>query len=411
MKIFNDWAIANNENRDPAEIDPPELDALLARFFLGARKKDGGEYEPDSLSSIQNSIDRHLRDKKVDYSIKRDTVFSHSRRVLEAKRKALKSMGKGNKTAKAESLSQDEIKVLFEKKVLGAGNPEALLNTVWLNNGVYFGLRGRQDHTNLCWGDVTLKYTTAGKEYLEFNERNTKTRSGAHKGDYRKVAPKMFSQPENDNCPVKMYKLYRTHRPQDLNVPEARFYLRPLSGNLQSETWYSHQPAGKTRLGQMMPRMAEQGQLQGRKVNHSTRKTFATSLVQAGVTPNEVAHLGGWKNVQSVNEYSVPSVEQQEQSSSILSTVMLPDCNKLVSDKACILPSVSTHTGTVTTAASSSSSKSCSTLANCEQSCLPFTLFSGAHISGGSITINIMPPLKKLKYSHHSTSSSQEELN
>ena len=27
-------------------------------------------------------------------------------------------------------------------------NPEALINAVFLNNGAYFGLRGRQDHVN-----------------------------------------------------------------------------------------------------------------------------------------------------------------------------------------------------------------------------------------------------------------------
>ena len=28
----------------------------------------------------------------------------------------------------------------------------------------------------MCWGDVKLKETADGKEYLEFNERQTKTR-------------------------------------------------------------------------------------------------------------------------------------------------------------------------------------------------------------------------------------------
>lgn len=49
-----------------------------------------------------------------------------------------------------------------------AGNPYSQLNTIWLNNGVYFGLRVRQDDTNLLWGDVELKKTSVGKEYLEF---------------------------------------------------------------------------------------------------------------------------------------------------------------------------------------------------------------------------------------------------
>jgi hypothetical protein len=36
----------------------------MTRFFLGVLKKDGTEYEPDSLGSMYNSLDRHLRDMK-----------------------------------------------------------------------------------------------------------------------------------------------------------------------------------------------------------------------------------------------------------------------------------------------------------------------------------------------------------
>jgi len=49
-----------------------------------------------------------------------------------------------------------------------SGDPEILLQTVWLNNGVYFGMRGRQDHVNLLWGDIELKTAPDGREYLEF---------------------------------------------------------------------------------------------------------------------------------------------------------------------------------------------------------------------------------------------------
>ena len=36
-------------------------------------------------------------------------------------------------------------------------NPEALINAVFLNNGAYFGLRGRQDHVNMTWGWYTAE--------------------------------------------------------------------------------------------------------------------------------------------------------------------------------------------------------------------------------------------------------------
>lgn len=46
--------------------------------------------------------------------------------------------------------------------------PDSLRYTVWFNNAIHFGFRGRQDHTNMLWGDLELKQTSDGKEYLEF---------------------------------------------------------------------------------------------------------------------------------------------------------------------------------------------------------------------------------------------------
>ena len=37
-----------------------ELDHLLCKFFMNIRKKNGQEYEPDSISGFQRSIQRYL---------------------------------------------------------------------------------------------------------------------------------------------------------------------------------------------------------------------------------------------------------------------------------------------------------------------------------------------------------------
>jgi hypothetical protein len=55
------------------------------------------------------------------------------------------------------------------------GNPEALLNTVWLNNTLHFGMRGRKEHVDMLFGDVKMMTTPTGEQYLEYNERLTKT--------------------------------------------------------------------------------------------------------------------------------------------------------------------------------------------------------------------------------------------
>jgi hypothetical protein len=68
MKVITDFftSISIGEERAPGQIHPPpkDIDSIMARFFLGVLKKDGTGYEPDSLGSVYNSLDRHLRDMK-----------------------------------------------------------------------------------------------------------------------------------------------------------------------------------------------------------------------------------------------------------------------------------------------------------------------------------------------------------
>ena len=49
-------------------------------------------------------------------------------------------------------------------------------------------------HHKLRFRDFTSKETSDGKAYIEFNERDTKTRSGATK-ESRAFKPKMWSNP------------------------------------------------------------------------------------------------------------------------------------------------------------------------------------------------------------------------
>ena len=59
----------------------------------------------------------------------------------------------------------------------------------------------------MTWGDVK---TASGQEYLEPNERQTKTRSEEITRDGQKVSPKMFSVPQNERDPTAEYELGRT---------------------------------------------------------------------------------------------------------------------------------------------------------------------------------------------------------
>ena len=66
---------------------------------------------------------------------------------MKAKQKQLKRHGLRNRPKATMALTDDEIEILFEKKLLGSSSLQAPLNTVWLNNIIHFGLRGCKDRT------------------------------------------------------------------------------------------------------------------------------------------------------------------------------------------------------------------------------------------------------------------------
>ena len=60
-------------------------------------------------------------------------------------------------------------------------------------------------------------------------------------------------------------------------------------------------------------------------MNHSTRKTFATTLRQSDRPITEVAQLGGWKSVSTLTHYNVLSIKQQSKASKILFEIAVPE--------------------------------------------------------------------------------------
>lgn len=122
ISIFTAWLKEEkNEQREPESIPSNELDKLLAMFILAVRNCNTGDnYEPDTLVSKYNSIGRYLREKGAG-NINADEAFRHSRQVLAAKKKELKTQGLGNKKNRAEPFAESDIARLKEKNLLGAG--------------------------------------------------------------------------------------------------------------------------------------------------------------------------------------------------------------------------------------------------------------------------------------------------
>ena len=158
-------------------------------------------------------------------NILRNDEFAFSQKVLEAKRKTLVVQGKGNHPNTTRSLTKEEDK-LFQSGAYGAKNPVALQRTVWWILSLHFGFRARNESCKLCWGDVSLQTDPIqdGCEMLVWlSERGTKTRKGEENGHRRPFLPKAYAT--ITEVPVQFYKLFRSHRPEEMNEPDAPLFL------------------------------------------------------------------------------------------------------------------------------------------------------------------------------------------
>ena len=121
----------------------------------------------------------------------KNVQFEKTRKALQSKQRDLKRKGMSNKPNASAALSEEDIQVLFEKDLLGSSTAEALLNTVWFNNTIHFGILGCKKHREMCSRGDFVK-TSTGQEYLQFNERETKTRSGNDPRNVRAIHRKLL---------------------------------------------------------------------------------------------------------------------------------------------------------------------------------------------------------------------------
>lgn len=249
-----------------------------------------------------------------------DQEFDTSREILASKRKVLKGNGLGNRPNRAEYLSPDMIEKMWENNVLGSHDPRTLQNTIFFYFTTTFGFRGCHESRQLQWGDITLKIDDSGTEFLEFSERLTKTRTGAIGSNPRAFHPKIFAN-ETDKCPVNFYKHYASKRPESMCHPDSPFYLSVKTKMaLSDKVWYACTPMGKNSLGKIMSNMAKEAGLNSKITNHSLRKKTCQDLLAQDVPDNLICQLTGHKNVNSLRNYSVATLNQQKAMSKILTT-------------------------------------------------------------------------------------------
>ena len=123
---------------------------------MTAKTKDDKEYEPGSLTSFQNTLQRILVDRGSKININIDTEFEKFRKVLASERKELTSNGYGNHPNAARVLEQRQIDELYHKGFFGTTSPVALQRALWWITSLHFGCQARDEAKKMKWGDIKL---------------------------------------------------------------------------------------------------------------------------------------------------------------------------------------------------------------------------------------------------------------
>lgn len=146
--------------------------------------------------------------------------------------------GKGNVPKHADAINDDEISKLFEKGCLGTSTPKSQCGIII---PCTLASEEGEDRT-LKLGDITLQLDEElNTEYLEYNERQTKTRTGVDTCNIRDRKLRMYADPHSPTCPVMMYKAYKAKRPENFNDPGKPFHFETVTHTTnpkEYEQWF-----------------------------------------------------------------------------------------------------------------------------------------------------------------------------
>lgn len=300
-----EWA---NEKKKPKSIEnlsPEELDEVLRDFYTELKKKDGSDYEPQSLRVMQASLDRYLKNKGYKVSIIRGREFAKSNKILKGKAITLRHEGKGTRPSATDALTWEEEEMLWKEGRLGRHTPEVLLNTTWYLVSQHFGLRRRQENYDLRVEHFKFAKDENGRTYVTFADSNpTKTRkSSIMKLQRRMVIPRMVDT-GGKRCPVSIFEEFISRRPCEFKE-SGPLYLA-INYKPKSNIWYKAQRMGLGKICKIMQSIVEGTSVEEsnkRVADHMPRKTLVRKLDQLGYSRDEISAVTGHSNIKSLDSY------------------------------------------------------------------------------------------------------------
>ena len=131
---------------------------------------------------------------------------------------------------------------------------------------------------------------------------------GTKRDDFRPTRPRIFETPDDPiHCPVNLFRKFSDKRPLSAMEENSPMYLTPIPQSRlmgpNDPTWYYATPMGVNTLGGLLKNACQEAGIQGKKTNHSLRKTTVAELSEAGIPPHKIIKITGHKNSASIQHY------------------------------------------------------------------------------------------------------------
>ena len=281
------------------------------------RKKDGSRYPPKTIYLLLSGLLRHMRTHNpacLNFLDTENKDFLKLHTAVDNVFRQLRSDGVGSSSKRAEIFTKEEECQLWEKGALGTSTPKVLLRTVFFLNGKNFCLRGGDEHRSLKFSQIKK----VGDHYV-YTENASKNRSGgfAQMRVTNKVVP-IFPNPKvGERCHVYILDLYYS-KLSPTAFERDNFYLQPLQNTpVHPKPWFSISPVGRNTLIKMVRDICKEGEVGGKKTNHSLR---ASELFQAGIPEKVIQERTGHLSLTGLRHYERVTDDQQRVASNVLSS-------------------------------------------------------------------------------------------
>ncbi|XP_056594776.1 zinc finger MYM-type protein 4-like isoform X1 [Triplophysa dalaica] len=317
VNCFKAWIREKQINIDFKTIEKPDLAQVLREFYGSIRTSKGELYGISSYVVLRAALNRFFNDPPLHrgWNLMQDPEFRPANNVFKGIVKHIRRSGQDVKIHYP-TISPEDLDILKHSSALDPGNPRALLNKVWFDIQLHFGLRGKEGNRHLRPDSLKLKRDQNGLKYFTMVLQEVFRESkNPIKRDKDKKGVAMYEEPGNPLCPVASLEKYLSKIPQDAKA----LYLQPKRTHVfNDEFWYTALPLGVNNLSQMLPRICKEAGTLTTYTNHSLRLTALQKLTESRQIMTVCVHSGHIETNPQLQQESAPfSASSEIDSSSV----------------------------------------------------------------------------------------------